>query len=261
MLISGNIPMWICPKILSVGRSQIWNSPSYRGLMDISGNMTEQRNILIFTLGTDIRVKKEFYKMAKSQALNFPLRFESEVKGLGKSSVTFEDCLTDISTGRVLSEELDSYVYASLKTRKPVSHNIEFNKEAMDQLTSFKTIRFPKLVLPQTPVFSHSIMATHSDTDLNQHTNRNVYQRHAANTGACAAMSGFYTYFKGDLANYRMKRMITYFRGESVPGEVLEIFTWEDEQDKLKLYFKIMRGYVDICDVIVMFYSLTESKM
>ena len=216
---------------------------------------------LVFTFGIQMTFEPVFYKTVFKFGMNHPYLFQSDLVGVGKSTLYFEDKFISTS-GQLLVEEKTTFVHVDPKTRKPKPHPKAELGHFDPKLKSYRGPKFHHLHLPTAKnVYYYQCSITQCDIDHYLHTARYVYMRLAMNAGNMASTSGFYTSIKGELAGYRVKQVTVVYKGETVAGDKLDIYTWQDEQDDYKLYFKIKKKNSDVTDCTIEFYPITVSML
>ena len=251
-LFSGNVPPHNASLILGKAQVIIWGDREGFGKTIIKIQNSKRP----FVVGQDMKISEKFYTKAR---LVWPVEISTALVGVGKTSTIMKVTLKDVKTKEVLIEDLTTLVTVDMKTRRPRMIPPENLNNLDPSLFSYKPPQYPLLEVKGS-VFVNHVLTDHTNTDGNKHINRNVYIRYVMNTASRASKEGFFSYFRGDIANYRCKRMTMTFRGEVNAGERLQMLTWEDSENKLKLYFKLMHGKRHINDCIVEFYPNFTSR-
>ena len=126
------------------------------------------------------------------------------------------------------------------KTRKSYSLPEDFKIELAKHKSTERILgRFQPRERPSW-TFSYSQTVRPSDTDFNGHTNQGTYIQLCFDTATVASLEGkIYKNFIGDIALYRVKTMSMWYAGESLMGDVLTCFTWEDENNPSLIHFQV----------------------
>ena len=255
---AGNVLPWKMDRILMKG-NDILSTKKEPTITKIGHKRTGR---LIFTLGIILNVYPKYYCCFYPYTKETVYKLQKELCGLGKTSKTTKYSLRDAETDHLFLEEVLIDVYVDPKTRRPKPHPEEHYKQAEEWLKTYKSPKFVKMDLPKDQkVYQHCMVTTDTDTDNNRHTNRNVYLRYAMDVGMKASYSGFYSHFKQDLMTYKIKKVVVLFRGETLPGTKLDVYTWEDKSDDKIVYFKIKRNEEHIIDCTVCYYTFPESRL
>ena len=127
-----------------------------------------------------------------------------------------------------------------VKTRKSYPLPETFKAQLAKHSSSEKTLgRFRPRERPL-KVFSYSMTVRPSDTDFNGHTNQATYIQLCLDSASVVSLRGnAYINFQGDIAMYNVKTMTMWYAGESLMGDVLTCYTWEDDALPLLLHFQI----------------------
>ena len=228
-----------------------------RGLKDLEEPFMKLENHTLFTVALDQHITKAFYKLA---SLDLPLRMATTLTGLGRSSLQYEDTVTDVKTGETLVKMKNVWVFVNETTRRPAAWPEAFLKNAGPEVVANKPSKFPSIEeVPHT--FSYEVMAAPTDEDENLHIARSVYLRYCVDCGMKAMETGFYSGIEGNFDSYKVKHLIVLYKGESLPGQRVTVNTWQDKEDKLKIYFRIRRDNEILIDTIMEFYPLSVSHL
>ncbi|OWF49371.1 uncharacterized protein LOC110451909 isoform X2 [Mizuhopecten yessoensis] len=81
----------------------------------------------------------------------------------------------------------------------------------------------------------------HSDTDFNMHVANAEYLRYCMEAATDASISGYFRHFSRDMCWYPVLELDIIYLAQSRPGEMLDVYTWQDEYDIQAIYFSIHR--------------------
>ena len=247
------------------GKGSIWKMDCYfthirefmresRGLRDLEEPFLNLKGHTLFTVALDQHYNKAFYKLA---LLDRPLRMATTLTGLGRSSLQYEDTVTDVKTGETLVKMKNVWVFVNQKTRRPAAWPEAFLKNAGPEVVANKPSKFPSIE-ESLETFSYEIVTSHTDVDYNFHLARSVYLKYCIDCGAKAAKSGFYKGIHEEFDFYQINHLLVLYKGESLPGQKIAINTWQDKTDKLKIYFRIRRGNDILIDSIITLDALSN---
>ena len=83
--------------------------------------------------------------------------------------------------------------------------------------------------------FEYPVHVRHSDTDSLYHSNQASYFLYCMDAATEGAKRGHFRLLKGDLLSYRIELLECMYRGESLPGDELNVSVWENEDNLSQL--------------------------
>ena len=87
--------------------------------------------------------------------------------------------------------------------------------------------------------FSYFVEVRHSDTDNLYHSNQASYFQFCMDAATEATKLGHFRLLKGDLLSYRLELMESLFKGESFPGDKLQVSVWENQAKPSEIFSQI----------------------
>ena len=87
--------------------------------------------------------------------------------------------------------------------------------------------------------FEYPEHVRHSDTDSLYHSNQASYFLYCMDAATEGAKLGHFRLLKGDLLSYMIELLECVYRGESLPGDELNVSVWENEFNPSELFSQI----------------------
>ena len=168
------------------------------------------------------------------------MKFLVEVLEIGESSFVLSITMTNTNTGEKLGENFLKYVVIGRKSRRPEALPSWF-KDRYSPTRAHEISHIRKSPVPETPqnVFKYNIKPLPSEMDSNNHVNQAEYVKFCMDCATLAAKSGFYKHFYTDMCLYTTTLWEVTYGKESFAGDLLEISTWQYEQDYQQILFSI----------------------
>ena len=103
------------------------------------------------------------------------------------------------------------------------------------------------------------LLVPFSSGDSNNHIGHQEFLKFTHNCGAVASVSQYYRNFEGDLANYKLLNIDSWFKQEIAVNEKITIETWEAEdsskESTLILHFIIKKMNQEVAAYVTMSFS------
>lgn len=219
-------------KYLGTGERHIFREPGQR----------------FFLLSGRYEISPELY--SSTNRFNSGLRFKltEQLVGIGKSTLQIHSSMKDMASNKTLAQFKFSYCLVNLSIRK--SEQLPDWFRATFSSFTEPGISFKPQPLPVDKAFSLQHTVTSSDIDMNQHMNNSIYIRWCFDCGSLAMQNQRLRHFnRKNLSQYRAKTFDVVYNRESVEGEKLTVYVWEDEATVGILHFQIN------CDAVRKFYG------
>ena len=209
--------------------------------------------------GFHLKVSKSLYQ---NTFIDYPMSLVSGNVSYGRSTVDHKINLLHKKSNEVLVSAIGRTIYVDPATRRPVNIPQSIIDGIRQVVPETRRERFPVSKLLGLPDhhFKQDIQVMHDDMNIQFHTNQASYSRFAENCAAAAVKQGFYKYFTRDICFYHVKLATILHLGESFSGDHLTVYTWQDEDDLLKLYFMIKKDSKLIFQAIFCFYTSGETS-
>ena len=96
---------------------------------------------------------------------------------------------------------------------------------------------------PKKPMkcFELPVYVRHSDTDTLYHSNHASYYTYCLDVATEGAKRGHFRLLKGDLLSHRLELLESLFKGESFPGDKLQVSVWENQVKPSEIFSQIER--------------------
>ena len=169
------------------------------------------------------------------------MKFNLQCLSVGKTSTTFETRLCDDTTGEELAVNKVRIVRMSRKTRTSAEYP-EFYYEKYRPFIGQPTTKFlESRGIPSMPDDSYlfKLQVRSSDTDKNGHTNQASYVMFCMDCATDAALKKYYRHFDSDMCMYTTTYWEIDYLGESRTGDVLDIYTWQSNDNIGNIHFSI----------------------
>jgi acyl-CoA thioesterase FadM len=177
-------------------------------------------------------------------AIEYPMKHSYQVANVGRSSFDSKFTVTEQLTGEPLLTCLMRSVAVNIKSKTSVTLPDSLRRELLEEVIpggdAFPAF-YPPASVPE-HTFSCRITVRYSDMDRIFHTSSKGYFAIIEECAAQATAAGFYSTVDGDIAFYQTESLSIVFVGESFAGDQLEVTTWEDVADRLRLYFFIRKN-------------------
>lgn len=231
--------------------------------IDLSGGATrrpQQQPGMFFMFGTHLRVAERLYRSA---AVERPMTFGAGYSAVGTSSVDVFQTMSDAATRDILATRLCRAVHVDSVTRRsaPMPDGIRdaFLAELAPETDDGDgRHRFPELPFPLAVPHRHhacDVTVRHADLDFLFHANQGAYLGFAFECAAGAAAAGHYTRIRDDVCFYPAKTGSGLHLAETHAGDRLRVYTWEDADDPLLVYFVVRKDDADVYYGKVEFYD------
>jgi len=219
--------------------------------------------LLIFTVGRHWTFSRRLYQRA---SVNCPVTMRRTINGVGQSSL--DQCFvylldddfrsTTSPTAEPLATCVHRLVNVDLVTRKSKAFPAAIG-DALRAVVVAGGQRFPAFDAKSNKIpdrtFDCRIRVRYDDMDFLFHTNASSYLSFALECATRAAKAGFYQVVRSDIAFCPAKTATVVFLSESRAGDVLDVSTWEDEDDPFSLNFIILKGDTKIAIARVELYN------
>lgn len=190
-----------------------------------------------FLLGSQLKASRQLYKTA---AVEYPMKFHMQLSNVGRSSLDAVQSLTDDQAGVVLVQRIVRIVNIDPLTKTATPIPDDLRQLLKEKIHASGDSQLPRLDIPaDVPEkhFVHSESVRFSDMDFVFHSNQGSYLLYALECAAMAASKGFYSKILDDVCFYPAKSALGLHIAECFAGDVLQVFTWEDEKNPMLIYF------------------------
>lgn len=230
---------------------------------------------LAYIVSSRYRFSHDVY-IPYEQALDFPLKFNTYLSNIGKSSFAVHTkcykLANHVSSPLIMMEppkqppwhqnmikndgieqciaECDvNFVAVDNETHKPSPLPKWFHDKFQNYcvIPNGEQFRFIQLEEPdETRCFKYKIVVRPSDIDHNWHTHHTTFLRYCIDGASVAAVKGKLKNFTQDLCFYRSKEVQCIYKGESDVGDDLELMLWESSEKENQLCFIVKKDNVTI---------------
>lgn len=180
------------------------------------------------------------------------LRFKLDLLNLGNTSLTLQTKLYINETETYIGTVLVTIVYVNRKSGRP----LRIPDWVQDKWKEYKNKTPPiNMKIPPCPenVFSTKMETRYSDTDVNGHLNQSNYLQICLDCATEAAISGFYKQYSEDMCWYPVLDADVVYKRECLPGDKLDVVTWQDDTDCNIIYFIVRNGSKSIFEARFLF--------
>ncbi|XP_033733156.1 uncharacterized protein LOC117322391 [Pecten maximus] len=230
---TGHLSVWNASKLITETIS-IMNQRGFYHNKDV-GNETRRlflgRQKLVFSprLHSDI-----------SKIMDTNILVNATPGKVGKSSKTMNMKITDES-GVMLIKGTFTAILFDTETKRAVP----FPKWYVEKFNSTLSYDDNGHIQAKNDVPSYAyktqLKVRHSDMDSNMHVSNTEYLRYCMETATDASLSGYYNKYRRDMCWYPLLELDISYLAESRAGEMLDIYTWQDQNDIHFIYFAIHR--------------------
>ena len=193
---------------------------------------------LIFVLMTSYDINPAFY--GKEHMYN-PLNTRIQFANIGRTSYQLLTSTTSAQTGQLLHESVCHTVVVDRESRRPVPLPDYFVDHFRDTAIKVPTERVVSLSRPVNSDLVHYTVRW-SDTDLYFHINQANYVKICFDAMVEVSREGKFKSFNGDLAKYWVKHFTCLYISEAKPGDILDIYSWEDNTNAMNVHAKAERA-------------------
>lgn len=245
----GQPKLWEMMRLFSSSRIYVHHVP-----MDESGKTFRDfkeltKDHMTFLVTSELRFRKPLYDLS---ILNKPLLVKVQGGYIGNSSlnaltrISLESCNTELMTN------VNQVVYIDPVTRKPTPLPDWWKEKYAESARGKSTLRLEKFEKPAETGHMR-VQVTWTFTDNYNHTNWTSYARYAIDAAHLCSKQGSLKHFTDNIKKGISKIQLHYY-GESLEGEYLDVYTWEDREDSTKLYVDINKDNNSIFQCIMYFF-------
>lgn len=213
-------------------------------------------DLTFFMFGTHLLASKTLYRTA---ALEFPMKFQMQLTGVGKSSIDAAQLFIKEESNTILAQRILRIVHVDPNTRTtaPLPEDIrsDLQKRLGETPEYLRLPRFDVPALVPERCFVHEVVVRYADLDFVFHSNQGSYLLYAFECATRAAAEGFYSKIREDICFYPAKSASAIHAAEAFAGDVLQVVTWEDDSNPMSIYFVVRRKDKDIYYAKVEFYD------
>lgn len=184
-----------------------------------------------------------------------------DIVNVGKTSVTMKQEIREKETNASLVVAYMIYVKVDPSTRKSCALTDDFLKIWNSRLITRESLPHCNIISPPGTTFRCQTYVSISDTDNNLHTSHAVYFKYCLDCGRMAAVNGYFTQLKKDLALFPLVSMEGVFRMETLPGDLLRIECWEDKLSPNMIHSIIFRNREEIFYAKISFQLIETSHI
>ena len=213
----------------------------------------------LYAASVKTEVLKSYYQIYSSEKPT-ALLIRVHPGFIGRSSFSTEVEIYNAMTRELYVKNVITYVSVDRKTSKPKPLPSWFVDKYADVLSGTR-LYLPKLLQQSqsdlTVIYSTSVKVAYSDIDsLVFHTHFIAYIKYAMQAAMEATTNGtFHGLFTVPQMDYIIKNMTVSYLGESKVGDVLDIQTWQNRDNKQKCYFIISLNGKSITHITLEFYE------
>ncbi|XP_063440373.1 uncharacterized protein LOC134721359 [Mytilus trossulus] len=204
---------------------------------------------MTFLVTSQLTFSKALYNMS---ILNNPLLIKVQGGYIGNTSL---NALTTVSldgNSTELMSNINQVVYIDPETRKPTPLPSWWKEKYAESAKEKSSLIIEKFKRPL-KTGHQRFQVTWTYTDGYEHANWTSYARYAIDSAHLCSKEGILKQFEENIENGVSKIELHYY-GESLQGEYLDIYTWEDSEDSKKLYFDISKDEKSIFQCIMYFF-------
>lgn len=244
---------------VSTGHWSLWNiSRMFEGarMMLLTRNLFYYKELVnkkaaFYVIKQTMKLKPEVHR---NLTLFSPskLRFQVDLLNLGNTSLTLQTNLYINEIGNCMGTVLVTIVYVDRKSGRP----LRLPDWVQDKWIEYKNKSPTKnKKIPPSPehVYRTKMDARYSDTDVNGHVNQSNYLQICLDCATEAATSGFYKEYSEDMCWYPVVDADVVYTGECLPGDQLDVVTWQDDNDCNVIYFIVRKGAKSIYEARFLF--------
>ena len=202
-------------------------------------NKTEP-TALIFMASSETRVSRDLYRVEDKSLSSADI--ELHLGYIGRTSHNSVATLTDNNTGMVLVRNVNQVVNVDRTTHKPIPISDWWRVIYGSYAVEKKSLEVAEEIVPNEKIYWYELKVAWSEIDFYQHTNYLSYVKFCFDAAMDAVSNQFYTMFHKDILNYHVKSVRSFYKGESVAGDILNIASWEDNSNPFLLHFSIQKG-------------------
>ncbi|KAK3088519.1 hypothetical protein FSP39_020112 [Pinctada imbricata] len=170
------------------------------------------------------------------------LKVDLQFLSLGKTSYSFAARLKDADTGELLAENFLKFVRINKKTRRAAEFP-SFFQEKYGRIDGNEKVPFLDerngSSDPPLDAYIYNVRVHRSDTDQNSHVNQSTYVKYCMDCATEAAMNKYYKNFDSDMCMYTTTKWEMDYIGESGAGDLLDVVTWQSNDDARIISFSI----------------------
>ena len=214
---------------------------------------------LVFLILVDVKVSPELHRYAPSKWLNWRLTGSFEMVYFSKHSCIVLIEIQDKDTGISLITCKNKYVYVNGATRRTDLALPDWVQKTTAHRTPVAMNDDTAHMVPE-DAFTHPYTVQYSDLDGNMHSNNVVYIRVCIDAASFACKNGNFRIFKDSMYHYDVCETSSYFKKESLAGDTLMTFVWEDEKDNSVLHFVVKRDGQELYTCKMAFQIPIKSK-
>ena len=191
----------------------------------------------VFALSASYDVMPAFYT---GRHMNNQLNTRLELANIGKTSFQFHTSMRSAQTGQVLHKAVAQLVVVDKESRRPTPLPDYFLDNFLGTATKVPVEKVMALNKPNHSAVVHYTVRW-SDTDTYLHVNNGSYIRICFDAMVEVSRQGKFKSLAGDLAQYWVKHFNCLFLNEASPGDILDVYSWEDENYPMNVHARAER--------------------
>ena len=191
----------------------------------------------VFVLSASYDVMPAFYT---GRHMNNQLNTRLEFANIGKTSFQFHTSIRSAQTGQVLHKAVAHLVVVDKESRRPTPLPGYFLDHFQGTATKVPVEKVTSLIKPDHSTVVHYTVRW-SDTDSYLHINQGNYVRICFDAMVEVSRQAKFKSLAGDLAQYWVKHFNCLYLNEASPGDILDVYSWEDENYPMNVHARAER--------------------
>lgn len=204
---------------------------------------------LTFLVTSELNFLRPLYDLS---ILHKPLVVKVVGGYIGKTSLNAITIVSLESSNTELMSNINQVVYIDPSTRKPTPLPDWWKEKYAESANGKSSLRLDKFQRPSETGHCR-FQVTWTFTDGYNHANWTSYAQYAIDAAYLCSKQGSLKYFVENIKNGISKVQLHYY-GESIEGDYLDIYAWEDTENTKKVYFDMSKDGTSIFQCIMYFF-------
>ena len=234
---TGYLNMWRLHAMLQKARLLAYHVPCKHGNETFLDYDKVMEKAYTFTASVKTNIERDYYRIHE-KVLPLSLRVSICLSHVGKTSMSTTATLNCSDSGEVFVNSVNQSVIVDRATHRPISLPGWWKDKYARAIIENRSTLVPLMDAP-TDSHIYEMKVPWSDIDQYGHANHVAYIRYCYNCAVDGILNGLYLTHKDSAMLHRVSEMHMRYCNECVGNDILNIASWEDDENPSILRFAI----------------------